>query len=266
MPDLGRLVGRFLARINWLGLGTIALAFLLWEVLLRAGLAHYQNLPPPSAIAGGLVEIIRDGQLPADTLHTLRVVLVGWAAAVVIGVVSGLTLGVSATLRHYSLASIEVLRPMPGIAFVPVALLVFGFSLQMELMVVILPALWPVLINTMGAVAGVHARLFDVGRTFRLSGAETLRKIMLPASLPGVLVGARLSMTLALVLAVVAEMVGNPAGLGYAVVREAQAMRPDLVFAYVVAIGALGVILNAVLTGAVARLFPAASGRLREVM
>lgn len=264
MPEIGRLSGRLLARVNWPGFGTIALGFLLWEGLLRAGLAHYQNLPPPSAIAGGLVEIIGNGQLLADALHTLRVALVGWAAAVVIGVAAGLILGVSATLRDYSLATIEVLRPMPGIAFAPVALLLFGFSLQMELMVVILPALWPVLINTMGAVAGVHARLFDVGRTFRLSGAETLRKIMLPAALPGVLVGARLSMTLALVLAVVAEMVGNPAGLGYAVVREQQAMRPDLVFAYVVAIGALGVTLNAALTGAVARLFPAASGRLRE--
>src|SRR3979409_2025339 len=87
---------------------------------------------------------------------------------------------------------------MPGIAFAPVALLLFGFSLQMELMVIILPALWPVLINTMGAVMGVHARLFEVGRTFRLSQGEILRKIMLPAALPGVLVGARLRMTLAL--------------------------------------------------------------------
>ena len=260
MPDLGRQV----ARVNWLGLGTIAFGFLIWEVLLRAGLAHYQNLPLPSAIAGALVEIVGNGQLLADTLHTLGVVLVGWGAAVVIGVTSGLALGVSATLRTYSLASLEVLRPMPGIAFAPVALLLFGFSLQMELMVIVLPALWPVLINTMGAVAGVHARLFDVGRTFRLSGGEILRKIMLPAALPGVLVGARLSMTLALVLAVVAEMVGNPVGLGYAVVREQQAMRPDLMFAYVVAIGALGIILDAALTGAVARLFPAASGRLRE--
>jgi ABC-type nitrate/sulfonate/bicarbonate transport system permease component len=141
MPEIGRLLGRLLARVNWPGFGTIALGFVLWEVLLRAGLAHYQNLPPPSAIAGGLVEIIGDGQLLADALHTLRVVLVGWAAAVVIGVAAGLVLGVSKTLRDYSLASIEVLRPMPGIAFAPVALLLFGFSLQMELMVVILPAL-----------------------------------------------------------------------------------------------------------------------------
>src|SRR3979490_1879746 len=62
MPD----VGRFLARVNWPGLCTIALGFLLWELLLRAGLAHYQNLPPPSAIAGGLLEITRNGRLLAD--------------------------------------------------------------------------------------------------------------------------------------------------------------------------------------------------------
>jgi ABC-type nitrate/sulfonate/bicarbonate transport system permease component len=252
------------ARVNWLGLATIALALALWESALRAGLAQYQNLPTPSAIARGLEEIVANGQLLVDAAHTLRSVLVGWSAAVVIGVVVGLLLGASTTLRRYSLASIEVLRPMPGIAFAPVALLLFGFSLEMELMVIVLPALWPVLINTMAAVMDVHVRLFEVGRTFRLSRSEIMRKIMLPAALPGVLVGARLSMTLALVLAVVAEMVGNPAGLGYAVVREQQAMRPELVFAYVVAIGALGMILNAVLTGAVAVLFPAASGLLRE--
>ena len=158
---------RIFVRVNWLGLTTIALGFALWEVLLRAGFAQYQNLPAPSAIADGLVEITSSGQLLADTLHTLRAVLVGWVAALVLGVVMGLLLGASSTLRRYSLASIEILRPMPGIAFAPVALLLFGFSLQMELMVIILPALWPVLINTMGAVMGVHARLFEVGRTFR---------------------------------------------------------------------------------------------------
>jgi sulfonate transport system permease protein len=260
MPKLEQ----WLCRINWLGLGTIALVFAVWEVALRAGFAQYQNLPAPSAIAIGLVEIVRSGRLFEDSAHTLRSVLVGWAVAMVAGVILGLLLGSSAAIRRYTLASIEVLRPMPGIAFAPVALLLFGFSLQMELMVIILPALWPVLINTMGAVMGVHARLFEVGQTFRLSHADILRKIMLPAALPGVLVGARLSLTLALVLAIVAEMIGNPAGLGYAVVREQQAMRPELMFAYVVAIGLLGVILNAALTGTVALLFPAASGRLRE--
>jgi len=260
MPELA-LITR---RINWPGLMTLLAILLTWELAQRAGFAQYQNLPAPSAIARGLVEIASDGQLLADALHTLGSVLAGWAAAVVLGVTLGLWLGTSATLRRYLLASIEMLRPMPGIAFAPVALLLFGFSLEMELMVIVLPALWPVLINSMGAVMGVHPRLYEVARTFRLGSGEMLRKVMLPAALPGILVGARLSMTLALVLAVVAEMVGNPAGLGYAVVREQQAMRPDLVFAYVVAIGAIGLLLNALLTGAVNAVFPAASGRLRE--
>ncbi len=250
--------------INLSGIVTILLCLAFWELVVRSGLAQYEYLPAPSAIAFGFVDIVRSGQLATDLLLTLQSVLIGWAVAMVIGVTLGVLLGASPLLQRYSLASIEVLRPMPGIAFVPVALLLFGFSLQMELMVIILPALWPVLVNTMGAVMGVHPRLYEVGRTLRLSRGAILRKIVLPAALPGILVGARLSMTLALVLAIVAEMVGNPNGLGYAVVREQQALQPDRMFAYVMAIGVLGVVLNAILTGAVARLFPAAFARLRE--
>jgi ABC-type nitrate/sulfonate/bicarbonate transport system permease component len=176
----------------------------------------------------------------------------------------GLLMGTSATFRRYAMASVEVLRPMPGIAFVPVALLLFGFSLQTELVVIVLPALWPVLINTMGGVMGVHARLFEVGATFRLSRAAIIRRILLPAALPAILVGLRLSLTLALVLAVVAEMVGNPAGLGYAVVRDQQALQPNLMFANVLVIGILGIGLNAALLRLVGTFFPAASGLLRE--
>jgi ABC-type nitrate/sulfonate/bicarbonate transport system permease component len=153
---------------------------------------------------------------------------------------------------------------MPGIAFVPVALLLFGFSLQTELMVIVLPSLWPVLVNTMGGVQTIHARLFEVGKTFRLSRGAVIRKILLPAAVRSILVGARISLTLALVLAIVAEMVGNPAGLGYAVVRDQQALRPDLMFADVVVIGLLGILFNAALVGAAAALLPAMAGRLRE--
>lgn len=253
-----------LPRLNIPGLVTLLACVLLWELVIRVGGVHYEYLPPPSAIVGGFLELVRSGQLAADTLHTVQSVLVGWTIAMVLGVTLGLALGSSPLVRRYSLATIEVLRPMPAIAFVPVALLLFGFSLETELIVIILPSLWPVLINTMGGVMSIHARLFEVGRTFRLRRGAVIRKILLPAALPSILVGARISMTLALVLAVVAEMVGNPNGLGYAVVRDQQALRPDLMFANVVVIGILGIVLNAVLVGAVAAFFPAASGRLRE--
>lgn len=255
MPSVGTLA----RRINVPGLATLVLCALLWEALVRGGAIRYAYLPAPSAILAGLFELVSTGQLWEDTAHTLQAVIMGWAIAGVIGVTLGLMLGMSSTLRRYSLASIEVLRPMPGIAFVPVALLLFGFSLKTEMVVIVLPALWPVLINTMGGVAGVHPRLLEVGATFRLPRTKVVAKIVIPAAMPAILVGLRLSLTLALVLAIVAEMVGNPTGLGYAVVRDQQALRPALMFADVIVIGILGIVLNQVLMQVIGLLFPATS-------
>ncbi|WP_334386289.1 ABC transporter permease [Bradyrhizobium sp. AZCC 2262] len=176
--------------------------------------------------------------------------------AIVLGISLGFLLGLSPTARRYGLASIEVLRPMPGVAFAPVGLLLFGFSLKTEMVVTILPVLWPVLVNTIGGVSGVHQRLYDVGRTFRLSRKDTILRIILPAAMPPIVVGARISLGLALVLAVVAEMVGNPEGLGYGIVREQQALRPDLMFAYIVTVGLIGIILNAGMLALAEAFFP----------
>jgi sulfonate transport system permease protein len=246
-------------RPNVAGLTTIAVCVALWEIAIRGGILRYQYLPAPSAIAAGVGELVVSGELLAATLHTLQSMFLGWAIAVVVGVALGLLLGSSPVLRRYSLASIEVLRPMPAIAFVPVAMVLFGFSTSTELMVIVLPSLWPMLMNTMGGMMGVHARLHDVGRTFRLSHMTVMRKILLPAAAPAIVVGARISLTLALVLAVLAEMVGNPEGLGYEVVQQQQALRPDLMFVYVVVVGLLGIVLNGILLGVVAALWPAGS-------
>jgi sulfonate transport system permease protein len=260
-------VGRFSGRLSWrpniAGLVTMAVCGLVWETAIQIGILHYQYLPAPSAIVLGAGELAASGELVAATLHTLESVFLGWAIAVAAGVSFGLLLGSSPLLRRYSMATIEVLRPMPAIAFVPVALLLFGFSIQTELMVIILPSLWPVLINTMGGLMGVHARLGDVGRTFRLSRAAILYKVFVPAATPAIMVGVRISLTLAVVLAVLAEMVGNPEGLGYAVVSQQQALRPDLMFVYVAVIGLLGLALNALLVGVVSASFPAASAELK---
>jgi sulfonate transport system permease protein len=261
---LRRFASRLPFRPNMAGLIVLAVCALLWETVIRVGVLQYQNLPAPSAIVLGAGELIASGELVDALLHTLKSVFLGWTLAVAVGVPLGLLLGSSAWLRRHTLATIEVLRPMPAVAFVPVALLLFGFSIETELMVIILPSLWPVLINTMGGLMDVHERLADVGRTLRLRRAAILYKVMLPAATPAILVGARISLTLAVVLAVLAEMVGNPEGLGYAVVTEQQALRPDLMFVYVVAIGLLGLVLNALLVNAVSLSFPAAMAALKK--
>ncbi len=239
MPDLR------LRNIDWSGIATPIVLLSVWEIMVRSGLVSYQFFPAPSAILSGARQLVRDGLLMEDLLHTIISISIGWSAAMFIGVTAGLLLGFSTLTRTYFLASVEVLRPIPGIAFAPVGLLLFGFSIQTELAIAFLPTLWPILVNTMGGVANVQPRLLDVGRTFRLSRSQIVLRLLLPAALPSIMVGARTGLGLALVMAIVAEIVGNPAGLGYAIVREQQAMNPEAMFAYIFVVGFLGVILNA---------------------
>jgi sulfonate transport system permease protein len=231
------------------GIGGIFIFFAMWEAVVRSGLAQYDYLPAPSAIIAGLPALLSDREVTTETMHTVGATLLGWGIAVMIGLTLGALLGVSKLVRDYSLTTVELLRPIPAVALVPVGLLLFGFSLQTELLVIVIPSIWPVLVNTMQGVMMVSARLRDVADSLRLSPFDTVIKVLIPAAAPAVLVGLRLSLTTALVLAIVVEMIGNPQGIGYAVVREAQALQPEAMFAYVLLTGVLGILLNSALIG-----------------
>lgn len=242
--------------LNLPGLITIAGVLCVWELAIRSGAVVFEYLPPPSEIALAMAQLLVSGQMLADTAHTFRAVLEGWAIACALGVGLGLLFGFSPLARRYGMATVEVLRPMPGVAFLPLALLLFNFSLETELMVIVYPSLWPVLVNTMGGIMDVGARLHDVGRTLQLGRGQILAKVLLPAAAPSIIVGCRLSMGVALVMAIIAEMIGNPEGLGYAIVREQMAIQPENMFAYVIFVGVLGIALNAVLVSLSERAFP----------
>jgi ABC-type nitrate/sulfonate/bicarbonate transport system permease component len=98
--------------VNWLGLSVFALVLAAWEGAVRSGAIAFEFLPAPSAIPAGAIELMRDGILLHDLLHTLLSIAMGWTLAMIVG----LLLGFSPPTRRYGLASIEVLRPMPGIA------------------------------------------------------------------------------------------------------------------------------------------------------
>lgn len=249
-------------RINMLGLATMVAFVGLWELFVRSATVDFEFLPAPSGIAEALGSLIASGDLFAPVVHTLRSALVGWVIAALFGITLGVWLGLSDTAWRYSMASIEILRAIPPITLVPVSLLTFGFSLRMELVVIVYACAWTVLVNTIHGVRTLRPELLDVGRMLRMSKFTAIRKLILPSATPSIIVGLRLAMSLSLVLAVVAEMIGNPSGLGNALVRAQQALQPEQMFAYVVTIGVLGVVLNTGLRYVSARAFPAlAAGR-----
>jgi sulfonate transport system permease protein len=248
--------------VNLPGLALIVVLAALWELLVRTVLSSYQNLAPTSEIARSFGTLIGEGALVDQIGHTVGVALVGWAVAGIAGIVLGVWLGLSTTAWRWSMASVEVLRSLPSISFVPIAILVFGFSDKMELVLIMYVCLWPVLMATIEGVRGVHPGLLDASRTLNLGRVRTWRSIVLPAATSRILVGVRLALALAVALAVIAEMLGNPQGLGFGIVFAQRGFQPGEAFAYLFCIGVVGWALNAAFTWAVRLLAPRFAGSL----
>ena len=151
--------------------------------------------------------------------------------------------------------TIEAIRPIPSIALLPIALIALGFGYRMEIAIVAFACVWPILILSRAAVREVEPRLMEVSRALRLSPADRVRKIIIPAALPRIFVAFRLAAGIALIVAVTVEIAINPIGLGAAIMTAQQALRPDLMLAYLVWIGLIGYGLNAGLMLAQRRLF-----------
>lgn len=236
-----------LRRINPLGLLTGVALLVLWQLAVMVGLIDFEYLPKPTEIAGGLKTIASTGELQDNLVHTLTASLTGWLLAAVVGIALGVALGLVRPVWQYSMASFEALRALPIVAFVPVAVLLLGFTLKMEVIVAFYAALWPIMLNTQAGMRSLDRRLVEVGDVLALTRRERLWKLMLPASTSHIVVGLRLGLSVSLVLTLVAEMVGNPAGLGFALIQKGQTLNPDQMFAYVIVIGLSGIVLNAVL-------------------
>lgn len=236
-----------LRRLNWLGAATFAGALVLWEVAIHIGLLSFDYLPPPSEIFVGLKELLASGELQENLTHTLTAAVSGWLLAALAGVALGALLGLFRPMWLYSMATVEALRALPIVAFVPVAVLLFGFTQQMEIVVAFYAGLWPILLNTYAGMRSLDARLAEVGHVLGLSQAAVFWKLRLPGATSFIMVGLRLGLSVSLILTLVAEMVGNPAGLGFALIQKGQALQPEQMFAYVVVIGICGIVLNGAL-------------------
>jgi sulfonate transport system permease protein len=233
-----------------------------WQIVKSAGALPYQDLPAPSAIWSATMNLISSGELAHNVGHTLVACLGGWLLGSAVGFVIGMALGLSQRAWTWSMASIDVLRALPAISFVPIAVIIFAQSLRMEIVIAAWISIWPVVISTIDGVRGVSEIHQDLARSLRLSLLRRVLKFALPTATPKIIVALRLSLSGALVLAIVAEIVGTPNGIGYALVTEQQALRPAEMFSYILVTGLLGLILNYLLTWLLA-LVPGARAQAR---
>jgi NitT/TauT family transport system permease protein len=230
-------------------------ALIALEVWARAVHLQSDSLAPPSAIAAALGEALRDGSILVATRDTLASAFAGLLIGGAVGLAFGIALGIFHIFDRLMEVTIEAIRPIPSIALLPIALIALGFGYRMEIVIVAFACVWPVLILSRAAIGGIEPRLIEVSRALRLSPADRVRKIIIPAALPRIFLAFRLAAGIALIVAVTVEIAINPIGLGAAIMTAQQALRPDLMLAYLLWIGVIGYALNAGLVVAQRHLF-----------
>jgi NitT/TauT family transport system permease protein len=238
----------------WRALALPAALLILAEIGARLA-GPSDTVAPPSAVAAALVSALADGSLLIATRDTLAGAFGGLAIGAAIGLSLGILFGSLSALDHVTKLSVELMRPIPSVAVIPIALVALGFGYRLEIAIVAFACLWPLLVLSRAAVAEVEPRLIEVAQVLRLGPFARVFKIIAPAALARIFVAFRLAAGISLVVAVTVEIAVNPMGLGNGVMTAGQALRPDVMLAYLLWIGIVGFGLNALLVLAQKRLF-----------
>jgi len=223
-----------------LGLLLPMAAALAWELAVRAGYASGRLVPPPSVIFNTFVELARAGELQRHVLVTTERVAAGFAIGVAAGTLAGAIAGYSSLTRRLFDPTLQALRAIPSIAWVPLFVLWFGIFEGSKITLIAVGVFFPVYLGVMGAIRNVDRKLVEVGRVFRLSDAGMVRRILLPAVLPDYVISLRSGLGLGWMFVVAAELLGASEGLGYLLIDGQQLGKPAQIVAAIVAFAILG--------------------------
>ncbi len=247
------------------GVAGLAVFATIAEVASRAGLAPATSLPPASSIIARLVALLADPEFLAHVGGTLLAWALGLGLATVVAVPFGILLGWSRHTYLAATAAVELLRPIPSVALIPLAILLLGRGLDMKVALAAYAALWPILINTTTGVRMVDPVAIDTARVYGLSGSALVRRVVLPSAAPFAFTGVRISSAIALIVVVSAELVaGGGRGIGTWMLGVSQAGVPrELLYAGIVVTGLIGLLVNGIMVAGERRLF-AWHQRVRE--
>lgn len=229
-----------------LGTAGVVGFLLVWELVSRLGIVNTRFLPPASEVLLRLVEYLGDRAFWRDVGETMLSWSLGLAIAVVAGTVLGFVIGSSRFLERFTHSTIEFLRPIPSVALIPLAVLLFGTRIQASLLLIVYAAIWQVLLQVIYGAKDVDPVADSTARSYGLSRLQRIRYVMWPTALPYLMTGIRLAATVALILAITAELIIGTPGLGkqIAITREGGAITD--MYALVVATGLIGVAINLV--------------------
>ena len=231
---------RWDALASWLiYLRTMGIFCVVWYALSRA-VPNKLLLPSPAEVVLALRDAALDGDLLGNTEASLWRLAVSLLVAALLAIPLGLAIGRSRVWEDIFEVPVEVLRPIAGIAWIPLALFVLGIGNALPVFIMFYTAFFPLLIGTAAGARGVDRRLIAAAETMGLSRGALLRQVILPATVPAILVSSRLAVASSWTAVVAAELMGAPSGVGYAIEYYRSMLMTPSVMAFIAVIGLLG--------------------------
>lgn len=223
-----------------LGILLPMLLVIAWELLARAGILAANWLPAPFAIVDTLLELLRGGELARHIAYTLARVLAGFLiGALSATILAGIT-GSSPLIRQLLDPTIQALRNIPSMAWVPLFLLWMGIHESSKIALISVGVFFPVYLNLLSGILAVDRKLVEVGQIFKLDKMQLVRRVILPAALPSYLVGLRSGLGLGWMFVVAAEIMGASRGLGFLMIDGQMTGRASVIIASIVLFALFG--------------------------
>ncbi|WP_156378885.1 ABC transporter permease [Microbacterium sp. Root61] len=217
-----------------------------WQLIPTLGIISPQYLPYATDTLAGLAQMLTDLEFWRNVGYTMTSWGIGLLIATVLGVSLGTVIGLVPFLRRATHTTVEFLRPIPSVALIPLAILVYGLQMQAALVIIVFASFWQMFVQVLYGVADVDTVARDTARSFGLGRGSRLFNLVLPTALPYVMTGLRLAASVALILAITAEMVITNPGLGRLINTARNAGDTVALYALVVVTGLLGLVINLV--------------------
>lgn len=226
----------------------------LWQGLFELRLIRPILLPPPSKVAQAFWSLAASGELFGHVAISVLRVLEGFAAAAIAGLALGLAVGLSRPVDRATDLLIQLIKPIPPIAWIPLAILWFGIGEVAKVYIIFLGAFFPILVNTIDGIRQTDHRYVELARILEVPRLRFITKVVLPGALPAIMTGLRVGIMVAWMCVVASELIAASSGIGYLIMDARQLSQTDVVLVGMISIGVLGKLLDVALKALEARL------------
>ncbi|MCL2198078.1 MAG: ABC transporter permease [Defluviitaleaceae bacterium] len=244
---MGKLIGSFLHKL-FFAVCAVVILLVGWHLIVVFGGFNHALFPPPFVVFATLGEMITSGEIFIHIRISLWRFFVGYSLAVFVGLVMGLIVGRLDFLSRLVEPTVQLIRPVAPVAWMPFIVLLFGIGDMPAIMVIFLAAFYPVLMSTISGSKKINVNYLNIAKMFEIKQPQVFLKIILPAIFPYIANGMHMGLGTAWVFLVAGEMMGVRSGLGFLIMDSRNNMQPEVLLATICVIALLGLLLDKIIT------------------